>query len=153
MQDKRPINRIQIKLIHIAKAKLHLSDDEYRTMLSDRYWVNTSKGLSYDDASDLIDHLKSLGFQVVSRQGNTGGSPLYKNNYQASTDGLRKEICDIARARWGEFWERSLNKLITNKFEVAHWRFLDVTTGKKIKRALISMQAAGPYVRREKVAR
>lgn len=141
----KPIDKTQIKLIHIAKSKLGISDEEYRTMLSDRYWVNTSKELNYEDASDLIDHFKTLGFTIVSSRGHSGGSPVYHKEYEQSIEGLKKEICDIARARWGEFWERSLNKLINNKFQVTHWKFLDVTTGKKIKRMLISMQAAGPY--------
>jgi hypothetical protein len=59
---------MQIKLLHIAKAKLGLSDEDYRTMLSDRYWVNTCKELSYDDATELIKHFQTLGFKIVTKR-------------------------------------------------------------------------------------
>jgi hypothetical protein len=58
------IDKKQIKLIHIAKAQLGLSDEEYRAILSDRYWVNTCTKLSYHEAHDLIEYFKSLGFKI-----------------------------------------------------------------------------------------
>jgi phage gp16-like protein len=64
----KPIDSMQCKLIHIAKAKLGLSDEGYRTMLSERYWVNTCKELSYDDATDLIKHFQTLGFKIVTKR-------------------------------------------------------------------------------------
>ncbi|GAB4485947.1 MAG: hypothetical protein OHK006_12980 [Thermodesulfovibrionales bacterium] len=65
---KKPIDKIQIKLVHIAKAQIGLSDEDYRTLLSDRYWVNSCKALSYDEATDLIDHMKTLGFKLKARK-------------------------------------------------------------------------------------
>lgn len=64
----KTIDKTQITLIHIAKAQLKLSEEAYRTMLSERYWVNSSKGLSYEEAHDLIEHFKGLGFAVRPRR-------------------------------------------------------------------------------------
>lgn len=68
MQSEKPIDKTQIKLIHIAKSKLGLCDEEYRTMLSDRYWVDSCKDLSYDEATDLINYFKSLGFKLITKK-------------------------------------------------------------------------------------
>lgn len=69
------INGTQIKLIHIAKAELKLSDEEYRSLLSARYWVNTCTELSYKDASDLIDYFKAQGFKIKHRRGGSCARP------------------------------------------------------------------------------
>jgi hypothetical protein len=66
MQNK--ITIIQKKLIHMAKAELKIGDEEYRALLSERYWVNTCKDLSYKDASDLIDYFKTKGFKIRSHR-------------------------------------------------------------------------------------
>lgn len=68
METKKPIDLIQIKLIKIAQRKLGLSDENYRTILNDRYWVNSCKALSYDEATDLIKHFQSLGFKIVTKR-------------------------------------------------------------------------------------
>ena len=68
MQSKKPIDKIQIKLIHLAKAKLGLDDDKYRLILNQRYWVNSCKNLSYDEATDFIKYFQSLGFKIVTKR-------------------------------------------------------------------------------------
>ncbi len=63
----KPIDAKQIQLIHIAKAQLGLSDEEYRELLMARYagcFEGSSKELTYAEAEDLIEHLKSLGFEI-----------------------------------------------------------------------------------------
>lgn len=64
------IDRTQVKLIHIAKSKLGMSDEEYRTLLMERYpgCFGSCKDLSYDEATDLIDHFKKLGFKIVTKR-------------------------------------------------------------------------------------
>jgi len=65
----KPISKAQIKIIHVALGELKISDEEYRTILSDRYWVNTCKALSYDDAHDLIfNYFVEKGFRVVTKK-------------------------------------------------------------------------------------
>jgi hypothetical protein len=140
------ISKIQIKLIKIGQKQIGLSDEQYRDMLSDRYWKHSCTELTYKEASDLIDHFKTLGFAV------TPPSPSYVKRgqakrggvtrYESSIAGLRQEIADIARERFGRDFESPLNALC-KKFKVDHWKFLNVATGKEIKAALIRMQQSG----------
>ena len=67
---ERKIEHKQIVLIKIAQKKLGLSDEEYRSMLMERYpsCFGSCKDLSYDEASDLIDHFKKLGFKIITKR-------------------------------------------------------------------------------------
>jgi len=136
----RKIEKIQIKLIKIAQKQIGLSDDEYRTILSDRYWVNSCTQLSYKDASDLIDHFKELGFRMKVKRGKQSMQrPRDVKRYKSSRAGLIEEIEDIARERFGEGWEVPLNALC-RKFGVEKYRWLDISHGKVIKARLKEMQ-------------
>jgi hypothetical protein len=65
------ISPTQIKLIHIAKQQLGLSDEEYRELLRERYmgcFEGSCKELTYQEAHDLIEHFKSMGFEIKKRR-------------------------------------------------------------------------------------
>ena len=72
----KTIDATQIKLIHIAKSKLQLSDQEYRDLIV--RFTPTSfdidpdkpscKGMTYQEAHDLIEHLKTRGFELVPKR-------------------------------------------------------------------------------------
>ena len=61
--------------------------------------------------------------------------------YAPGITGLRCEIKDLAMSRWGDGWERSLNKFC-EAFHVSHYRFLDITKGKVVKKRLKEMNQA-----------
>lgn len=63
----KQIDSKQIKLIHVAISKLRIEDHVYRQILHDRYGVRTCKDLSYEQASDLIDHFKRMGFRIKKK--------------------------------------------------------------------------------------
>jgi hypothetical protein len=63
-QPSTGIDGKQIKLIHIAMSDLRLDDVTYRFMLYDQFKVRSSKQLSYDQASELINYFKRLGFRI-----------------------------------------------------------------------------------------
>ena len=67
--------------------------------------------------------------------------PEKKPSYESSVNGLRTEICDIARERFGESWELPLNNFC-QRFGVRHWKWLDVSHGKAVKEALIRLRNA-----------
>lgn len=56
----------QIKILHTAISQLGLSDDTYRDILHGHYGVDSCKSLTYTQASQLIDHFKTLGFRIKS---------------------------------------------------------------------------------------
>lgn len=64
----RKIEPIQIKIIHIAVARLHLSDDVYRTILYRFSGKESSKDMTYFEASQTIDYFKTLGFKIPKRK-------------------------------------------------------------------------------------
>lgn len=68
------IEPLQIKLIHTAVARLHLSDDDYRTILRGHYQASSCKALTYVEASRLIDYFKTLGFKIPPRKKYTAGT-------------------------------------------------------------------------------
>ncbi len=53
------ISKKQIAAIHVLKAKLKLSDENYRAILSG-YGVESSKDLNEKDAKDLIKRLNAV---------------------------------------------------------------------------------------------
>ena len=116
----------QIKLIHIGKNSLRLDQDEYRMILRERYGVETSKDLTTEEASDLLEYFRGLGFPLQRPE----RAPLPK--HESSLFGLREEVRDLALMRWGEGWERPLNALC-RRFGVDRWQWLDVKHGKAIK--------------------
>lgn len=51
-----------IKVIHVAKTKLNISDDNYRELLHS-FGVVSSKELSQSEAIELLNVLNKLGFE------------------------------------------------------------------------------------------
>jgi hypothetical protein len=81
--------------------------------------------------------------QVLTHLSAPSAAPREKK-YASSLDGLKAEICDLARERFGDgppsdIWEEPLNNLCI-RFGVKRWQWLDVAHGKEIKAALIRLQ-------------
>jgi len=126
---ERKIERKQITLIKIGQAKLELDDDKYRLILNQRYWVNTCKNLSYDDATDLLKHFQTMGFKIVTKKYNRGqgfkGSrgqaeniiQLVSRQQLALIDHLREDIqwrIHDGYYRWLRKWLRK-DRITTSK--------------------------------------
>jgi len=90
---------VQIRLIKIAQRQLGLSEEAYRSLLCSRYqncFKGSCKELSYDQASDLIDYFKTLGFRIQKKRSrrkppnmSTGlfpGHPMFKKIEHLRTD-------------------------------------------------------------------
>lgn len=52
--------------IHIAKKQLGLSEDDYRSLLGQRYGVDSSKALTNTQAADLLAAFEALGWQPAA---------------------------------------------------------------------------------------
>ena len=57
-----------LAVIHVAQLQLNLSDELYRTILKERYGVNSAKDLAPAQGEDLINHFKTRGFKPLRRQ-------------------------------------------------------------------------------------
>ena len=74
MSDKK-ISKKQIQIIHIAKAKLKLCNDDYRLMLRSNWDVSSSKNMTYRQAYELIQHMKKCGFRMQHNKPRRKSSP------------------------------------------------------------------------------
>jgi phage gp16-like protein len=77
-----------IKLIHIAKAQLGLSEDDYRGLLQECGGVESSKDLGLQGFKSVMQTLQNMGFKVGSGKTKRGGSLSPKTSHLA--DGDRK---------------------------------------------------------------
>lgn len=70
------IEPVQIQIIHIAKAQLGLSEENYRTIIgAQTKWKKvSSKELTYFEADGLINYFKTLGFKIRSNYIKTSGA-------------------------------------------------------------------------------
>ena len=57
------INRKKIALVHVAKAKLGLDDEEYRDMLINVCNVHSAKDLTETSFNRLMRYLEAVGFK------------------------------------------------------------------------------------------
>jgi phage gp16-like protein len=66
-----------IKLVHVARRDLKMSEDEWRDLLQARFGVASSKDLSLVKLHELIEHLKKIGFKVrhPNRKSSKPGKP------------------------------------------------------------------------------
>jgi len=64
----KTIDKKQIQIIHVAKARIGMDEDDYRLMLKGRYGKESSKDLTYGQAHDLIEFFKTLGFKLEPKK-------------------------------------------------------------------------------------
>ena len=118
-KQKSPRARLLSKLF-IKAAETGISQEMVRENIT--FAVN-GKRLSASTLTEIgrvIDHIK--------------GAPRQRK-YAPGIAGLRCEIRDLAMTRWEDGWEDSLNAFCKS-FGVSHWRFLDITKGKAVKKRL-----------------
>lgn len=137
--------RKQEQLIHILERQLvrrELLDDRgYRHLLKKWFGKDSSRDLSPEEASILIDRLVQMG-GVVSR--GPAAVRAGKFHEESSLEGLRSEVLQIARERYGEDYEKPLAALC-RKLNIEDYRTMDVRHGKALKKTLLRLQAEGPY--------
>jgi len=100
----------QIRLVHVAKTKLGLTDDEYRAALS-ASGAASSKDLTWEQYRDLMAHFAQCGFVVqgapASQPDNT--PPLLRKIHRvleaedkprAYADSMASRMFKIDKAAW-----------------------------------------------------
>lgn len=150
---KRRINETtnkQKQIIHVLEHQLIqkglLDDEGYHRLLMRRFGKQSSRDLTREEASSLIEELVRMG-GVISRQPkHSGRSGIAASGIheESSIEGLRLEVVEIAMERYGENFERPLAALC-RKLNIEDYRSMDVRHGKALKDALLRLQAEGPY--------
>lgn len=130
------MTREKLAVLHIAKKKLGLSDDEYRETLNNFAGVMSSKDLSEHGFEAVMFHFCSLGFKSDWNTKNFG--------YRAGMASPRQIA--MIRELWKSFTgdqgdDVSLGKWLEGKFKVSAIRFLDNQSAHKAIGALKRMTA------------
>lgn len=127
----------QLALLHVAKGKLALSDDTFRTILVQIAGVTSSKELDRAGFEAILGYFEYLGFAPLTSRGqNYGNRPGMASFAQI----------ELIRALWAEYTvfkgdEDGLNKWIEKCFKVSSLRFLRADMAPKVITALKAMKA------------
>ena len=133
-----PLNRKQIAVLHVAKAKLGISEAEYRAALVQIAGLESSTELDRGGFEALMGFFEYLGFEPLLRRGQDFG----KRPGMASFAQL-----ELIRELWREYTlgaygsEDELNKWLLRCFKVSSLRFLTMEAARKAITALKAMKA------------
>lgn len=135
-----PKNKIAV--LHVAKKRLAMTDDDYRTMLQVCAGVRSAAELDQGGFETVMQHLAQLGFKSTWRTGNFDDRPGMATPAQVA----------LIRRLWGDFTEgkgtdTSLDKWIAGRFKVSALRFIDAALAPKLITALKNMVAHRSAVR------
>lgn len=139
------------------RTKILDEQDRRRRLLARLFVEAADKGIDEGDLRDVVapgliqKRLSEASpkeiYQVLEHI--AGKRKATKPRYESSLDGLRREVADLARERFGEEFERPLNAFC-RKFGIGHYRWLNVACAKVVRERLKELQAEGPY-KRDKV--
>lgn len=128
------ISKSQKALIHVAKCKTGMTDDEYRAMLSG-FGVASSVELDHTTFDQVMRHFKKMGFKArrAGRSPNTGEAPAVP-----SAQKLKKKIQHMATDM--HLTRTYLDAISKRMFSVDTWSWLDVEQLRKLVAALMYHQ-------------
>ena len=125
--------RKRIALVHVAKAKLKMSDEDYRKALADYADVCSAAELSDEGFDRLMAYFRSLGFVSDARRTRVADKPQRGTASQAQIDlivALWTEVTNDPSVRKLEAW-------IENHHGISALRFV---TGAKAQKIIGSLQ-------------
>ena len=130
------LSRKKIGLIHVAKARMNLSDEDYRSMLHHVAGVESAVDLNDLGFEAVMDDFNRIGFKSTWREPNLGYRPLMASPGQVA----------LIRNLWAEYTDSegddlSLGKWLSRTFKVAALRFLPADLAPKVITALKAMNA------------
>ena len=76
--------RKKIGLIHVAKARMNLSDEDYRSMLRHVAGVASARDLDDLGFEVVMDHFNRIGFTSTWRRRNLGFRPFMASPSQVA---------------------------------------------------------------------
>ncbi len=132
------ISKRQIALLHVAKAKLGLTDAEYRAALVQIAGVESSTELDRGGFEALMGFLEYLGFEPLVRRGADFGARPGMASF-ARLELIRELWREYTRGAYGG--EDELNKWLLRSFKVSSLRFLRMEAARKAITALKAMKA------------
>lgn len=111
-----------IALVHVAKARLRMSDEDYRALLSRVAGVESSKQLDEDTFEAVMTEFERLGFDRGQR-----GSPRSREPHRTAEFASAAQLAKL-RSLWQTFTGRddeiALGRWLEKHLRVSHPRFL-----------------------------
>ena len=134
------LTRKQTALIHVAKTRLGLDDDDYRAVLRGEAGVESSRDLDNDGFDAVMARFQALGFTP------TATPPTYGRRAGMATPAQAAYI----RSLWQEYTDgvgddRSLGKWLQRTVKVSDLRFVSFAAARKAitgLRAMVEKKAA-----------
>ncbi len=123
------IDRKKIGLIHLAKKRLSMTDDDYRALLLRTAGVESSKDLEAPGFAAVMVEFERLGF--VSTSASEKRKEPYREGSHASY-AQRSLIRRLWQTYKGEDDAAGLRRWLQRQFKVSHPRFLDQETTRKV---------------------
>lgn len=133
-----PISPKQIRLVHVAKRKLELTDAQFRTALTEVAGVESLKDLDQEGMNVLMGLFEYLGFQPLTPNGQDFGERKGMATYAQ---------LELIRVLWREYThaayqgEDELCSWLNRSFGVSSLRFLKKDAARKVITALKTMKS------------
>lgn len=103
-----------LQLVHIGKTQLKMDDETYQSLLSQQFYQNSAKNISYSDLLKLIKILQQKGAKIRLPQGST----------TLSTQ--QRKLWAVWKVMADESSSAALNAFVQRYYaEVSDWRELD----------------------------
>lgn len=137
----------QRQFIGSYRSMLGMCEDVYREILSEGYGVNSSKDLTFEQASNLIQALKIQAVDCgVYQARNTKNSPTFGNREGFASEAQLKKIYgmwkDVSILNTPEARSQALNELLKRVLKIDNVRFLRTEDVNKVIKLLSAMKAA-----------
>lgn len=130
--------RKQLSVIHLAKKRLGLADDDYRAILTQEGGVSSAAELDGLGFQRVMDRLAALGFKSDWRERTLGDRPGMATPAQV----------EAVRRLWREWHgaddDAALGRWLDRSFKVSALRFLDREAVDKAINGLRAMVARRP---------
>ncbi|AKO45711.1 regulatory protein GemA [[Haemophilus] ducreyi] len=99
-----------LQLVHIGKSQLGMDDETYRSLLSQQFYQNSAKNISYSELIKLVKLLQDKGAKIQLPRSKSSLSPIQRKLWamwkQMYADGV---IDDGSSRGLNSFVKRSLN--------------------------------------------
>ncbi|MEW6263360.1 MAG: regulatory protein GemA [Thermodesulfobacteriota bacterium] len=133
LEKSRRLSKGQIALVHVARRRLGLTEDEYRAALEAHGGAASAKDLSQAGFKAVMEHFEHCGFRPALSlpEKNRPGMATY-----AQLRKIKALWCNLEG--WYEkdqVW-RALRGFLKSRFGVDHEKFLDFEAAHKVIEAL-----------------
>lgn len=103
-----------LQLVHIGKSQLGMDDETYRSLLSQQFYQNSAKNISYSELVKLVKILQQKGAKIR----------LPSDIPQLSA--VQRKLWAVWKAVADESSSAALNAFVQHYYaEIADWRELD----------------------------